>query len=134
MNYTPNYQLPQWEKTDRIMMEDFNESNQKIEAGLEEKAEILTGTYIGNGAATRSINLGFQPKALYLCEQNGAAGYISGARYICGGLALPGHPIINTSQGNYVAVEITSTGFTLHHDEYRAVNTNGGRYHYLVLR
>lgn len=31
MNYTENYQLNQWEETDRVLMEDFNADNQKIE-------------------------------------------------------------------------------------------------------
>lgn len=34
MNYTPNYHLPQWVKSDRIMMEDFNAMNGSIENGL----------------------------------------------------------------------------------------------------
>ena len=34
MNYTQNYQLPQWVETDRIMMDDFNDSYQKLEAAL----------------------------------------------------------------------------------------------------
>ena len=45
MKQTSNYQLNQWEKTDRILMEDFNEDNRKIDEALaEEKAarETLT--------------------------------------------------------------------------------------------
>ena len=34
MKKTTNYQLNQWEKTDRIMMEDFNTDNQKLETAL----------------------------------------------------------------------------------------------------
>ena len=34
MKQTQNYQLSQWEKTDRIQMEDFNGDNAKIEAAL----------------------------------------------------------------------------------------------------
>ena len=34
MNYTTNYHLPQWVKTDRIMMDDFNQMCADIEAGL----------------------------------------------------------------------------------------------------
>ena len=40
-NQTPNYALNQWERDDRILMEDFNEDNAKIDtalAGLEETA------------------------------------------------------------------------------------------------
>ena len=34
MNQTPNYQLNQWDKSDRIMMEDFNADNAKLDAAL----------------------------------------------------------------------------------------------------
>ena len=34
MKKTTNYQLNQWEKSDRIMMEDFNADNRNIEAAL----------------------------------------------------------------------------------------------------
>ena len=39
MNYTQNYQLNQWEASDRVLREDFNRDNQKIDAVL---AEIKT--------------------------------------------------------------------------------------------
>ena len=45
MNYTENYQLPQWEKTDRIMMEDFNEAMLKLDGA----PRIFIGTYKGTG-------------------------------------------------------------------------------------
>ena len=35
MNKTANFQLTQWEKTDRIMMEDFNRDNAAIDAALQ---------------------------------------------------------------------------------------------------
>ena len=35
MNYTQNYQLPQWAESDRILMDDFNDSYQKIDAALQ---------------------------------------------------------------------------------------------------
>ena len=34
MNHTTNYQLSQWETTDRILMSDFNADNAKIDAAL----------------------------------------------------------------------------------------------------
>lgn len=37
MNKTPNYGLNQWEPADRILMEDFNADNTKIEAALDGK-------------------------------------------------------------------------------------------------
>ena len=41
-NHTPNYQLSQWERDDRILMEDFNADNAKIDAALAAQAETLT--------------------------------------------------------------------------------------------
>ena len=34
MNYTQNYQLNQWEASDRVLREDFNSDNRKIDAAL----------------------------------------------------------------------------------------------------
>ena len=39
MNYTENYHPPQWVKSDRIMMEDFNQMCADIEAGLSQTAQ-----------------------------------------------------------------------------------------------
>ena len=66
MNQTTNYQLSQWESTDRILMSDFNSDNAKLdealkshddelaalEANLEEKGNcaVLVTTYNGSGA------------------------------------------------------------------------------------
>ena len=43
MNQTANYQLSQWEASDRILMSDFNADNAKIDAALEVQAEAITG-------------------------------------------------------------------------------------------
>lgn len=37
MNKTANFQLTQWEKTDRIMMEDFNRDNAGHRRGAEKQ-------------------------------------------------------------------------------------------------
>ena len=63
MNKTANFQLTQWEKTDRIMMEDFNRDNAAIDTALKANADgvaalqtalascgnckIVYGTYTG---------------------------------------------------------------------------------------
>ena len=39
MNKTANFQLTQWEKTDRIMMEDFNRDNAAIDTALKGNAD-----------------------------------------------------------------------------------------------
>ena len=65
MNKTANFQLTQWEKTDRIMMEDFNRDNAAIDTALKSNADgvaalqtalanagncsIAISSYTGNG-------------------------------------------------------------------------------------
>ena len=65
MNKTANFQLTQWEKTDRILMEEFNSDNEKIDTALKSNADgvaalqtalascgnckIVYGTYTGTG-------------------------------------------------------------------------------------
>ena len=65
MKQTSNYQLNQWEKTDRILMEDFNGDNAKVDAALKAldtnvnaaavaltkcgNCQIYTTSYSGNG-------------------------------------------------------------------------------------
>ena len=58
MNQTQNYQLSQWESTDRILMSDFNSDNAKLDEALKEhddalntkgNCQIWTTSYIGTG-------------------------------------------------------------------------------------
>ena len=65
-NHTPNYQLSQWEKTDQVLMDDFNADNAAIDAALKAGADARTAlsgqlakkgncrirshVYVGNGA------------------------------------------------------------------------------------
>lgn len=48
MKQTSNYQLNQWEMTDRIQMEDFNRDNEKVDAALAATAQqaALAGTQL----------------------------------------------------------------------------------------
>ena len=43
MNYTSKYRLPQWEKSDRILMDDFNQAMNSIEAGIARTAQDAAG-------------------------------------------------------------------------------------------
>ena len=41
LNQTANYQLNQWESTDRILMADFNSDNSKIDAALKAQSDAI---------------------------------------------------------------------------------------------
>ena len=58
MAETGNYQLKQWESTDRILMEDFNADNAKVDQALGALAatvagcgncNVVYGSYVGTG-------------------------------------------------------------------------------------
>ena len=121
MNYTENYQLPQWEKTDRIMMEDFNDSNQKIEVALSEKSCVICGTYTGNGAAEREINLGGRPKAVLVGVMN-ASGVNSGYNIYN---AVAGDGWNQTFMNSYIPLTVTDNGFKV---VYRLIPESYGIY------
>lgn len=135
MNYTKNYHLPQWVKSDRIMMEDFNAMNSSIENGLTQtaakadtaaqtanaaavKADTLpyvVGSYTGNGG-DMSFNVGFRPSFLIvsgLRERVDALGDC-GAEDFC---VLTAGTAINKR------VQFTGTGFVL-----RAQSSEFNRY------
>ena len=67
MTKTTNYQLPKWEKTDRIQMSDFNDMTATLDAALAAKSRVITGTYTGTGNDANcrvDVALGFRPKAV----------------------------------------------------------------------
>ena len=55
MTKTTNYQLNQWEKSDRILMDDFNADNQKIYTALAARnCRFYTTSYTGDGELTKT--------------------------------------------------------------------------------
>ena len=130
---TANYQLNQWEASDDFLRTDFNEDNAKIDAALALKCEVIVGSYIGDNAKERTIELGFQPRAVYLCTQSGMAGIDNGAYYYTyGGLALADSPLISEDYGT--VMEITATGLQLTASDRCPVNRKNEVYHYFALR
>ena len=72
MTKTEIYQLPQWEATDRVLREDFNEAFAQVEASI---PRIAAGTCVGTGAYKTSyteLNVGFAPKLILIFSADGA--------------------------------------------------------------
>ena len=136
--YTSNYQLHQWEASDSFLRTDFNTDFQKIDAAIkgvetaastalalkadkteltqacgaldEAKCETLTGSYTGNGANTRTIDLGCAPRAVFVGEF----------------LAVPG------MTSNYL-LSLTASGFQVRDSLGTSTNSSGETYYYLAL-
>ena len=134
MTKTTNYQLPKWEKTDRIQMSDFNDMTAALDAALAAKSRVITGTYTGTGKDNREIALGTRPKAVLVCTEYGVM-WTSGGVY--GGLALDGTPTkARTDTGTvYSLVTITDTGFKLRQpgNSYIQGNASNTVYHYIAF-
>ena len=73
MTKTTNYQLPKWEKTDRIQMKDFNDMTATLDAALKANADAVAGcgnckietsTYTGTGTygSANPVTLTFPQK------------------------------------------------------------------------
>lgn len=80
MTETSNYQLNQWEKTDRILMEDFNADNAKVDAALkairEAGFQIISGSFEGTGdVGVREYSIGVKPKLLFVRTDNYNSSY-----------------------------------------------------------
>ena len=140
MTKTTNYQLNHWAKSDRVMMDDFNADNAKIDAALAAKSRVACGVYTGDGTASRTIDLDFTPKAvLVLSAKYLLASTDNTTRY--GGLALTGHPVYACDDTRLPAVSVTENGFivtkesiTYFSKNYAAnSNTNGDNYLYLAI-
>ena len=136
--YTSNYQLHQWEASDSFLRTDFNTDFQKIDAAIkgvetaantalalkadkteltqacgaldEAKCETLTGSYTGNGANTRTIDLGCATRAVFVGEF----------------LAVPG------MTSNYL-LSLTASGFQVRDSLGTSTNSSGETYYYLAL-
>ena len=143
MEQTANFALNQWNKNDRIMMEDFNADNAKIEAALSEtmalaqKAPFAVGkleSYDGSKAIT--VDLGRQPQMVIIGNKNGFTNIITGQSsfaYPGHAVAMPGMPGLksNYSYGTTgeTVLEVTATGFKL----YAGLSSSMKPYYYLAL-
>lgn len=82
MEQTMNYQLSQWDAEDRILREDFNADNAKIEAALSlvaEQAALVThcgncqlfyGTYTGKGSGATTLSFEKKPLMVIIMGDN----------------------------------------------------------------
>jgi hypothetical protein len=102
---------------------------------------VVAGTYTGDGAATRTINLGFTPKWVLIVNNLGYMG-TPNIKAVYGGLCLPNMPVVangSASDASKYAVQITAGGFVVgyynNNGTYNTgvnTNDNGSMYGYLA--
>ena len=96
-------------------------------SSLEGRVEVRAGSYVGDGAASKTISLGFTPKAVLVESIEGVR---AGGGMAYGGLALPNLPINLTRP----SAEIVSGGFKVYQSSYAGLNNSGACYCYLAFK
>ena len=97
---------------------------------------LVTGTYTGDGAESRLISLGFQPKSLLVMTDEGYSARPYTDDYY-GGLALPGKPVcLKTVYGTDYILTVESQGFRVYYNKSKYVFSNQKEfnYHYLAWK
>ena len=159
MEKTTNYQLPKWEKSDFIKMDDFNDAFGKLDAALKAGADAQTalqevvnavkstaesayapenkpytaGSYTGNGG-TQTIKLGFKPSFLVIADGIDSGRY-TGSHSLW--MGTPGQIVGDIAN----VLSITNTGFSVTDSRYNTsdwpalwLNTSGNAYSYIAFR
>lgn len=83
----------------------------------------VTGTYTGNGSASRSFNLGFQPSLVIVSSEYGLWDERAG-------IAIANCPVGYPD----TLLSVTSTGFTVYYDTNALTNMDGKKYFYAIWR
>lgn len=155
MNYTRNYHLPQWVKSDRVMMDDFNDAMSALETGLTNaqaaadsarsaassaastaqsaanaarQKPYAVGSYTGTGQDV-TINLGFRPSFVIVsgCKESADQNSLQPfSRYGC---VAGGNILPNT-------FTFTSSGFVVHAGQTRCprMGESGRVYDYIAFK
>ena len=117
MTKTTNYQLPKWEKTDRIQMSDFNDMTATLDAALGTIPKLAVGSYTGDGAAENTITLGFKPQLMIIYPAEAGNGNTENIT-----IMLLGDQARLSSSGNTVMVSPYYSGNVLMFDVTRLEN------------
>ena len=132
MNYTENYQLPQWVETDRIMMDDFNEAMARVDQDCG-NCRIVYGSYVGTGesrsAHPNTIITGFPPALVMISGGSFTVAFNRGNTRINAYTGSRGEPQVITWMENGISWYVSSgTG-----SPSEQLNEEGVTYYYVAL-
>ena len=104
---------------------------QALEQQIAQKCEVLIGQYNANGAASQTISLGRQPKAVFIYPAESSS--IDNGSSFYSGLAMPDCPVRYESF-NKTVLEVTETGFTVYYsDTYGIYLNRSGKFRYIAF-
>lgn len=137
MQQTTKYKLDLIEKDDVFSPDALNQNMEKVEgaiqaetAALEQRVVALEahkcylGSYVGDGASSRDIDLGFAPKALLVLLNSSATA--QDVRIFFRG--------VDVRYGDYLIMGLTENGFHVaYHGYIKTHNVSGQTYPFLAL-
>jgi hypothetical protein len=115
-----------------------------VKSELRERPRCLFGVYVGDGAESRVINLGFTPDAVEIYFEDGTQvfdTYATAQHY--GGLAIKQYPCRCSFMNNQVIFEVCEGGFKVYSwtdslsgnpDHDSRVNENGKKYYFKAYK
>lgn len=163
-NYTENFGLCQWEATDQVLREEFNQNNTRVDEALKSASELAqaaqaladsaygpdntpfaVGSYTGDGTDKRKIDLGFTPKAVFLSasssifyQRYNTYNAVSAAFAISGKNAAQNSTGIESWVSGITLLSITDGGFyvTYFRDTtfHGDLNTKDKVYYYIAMK
>ena len=114
-NYTENYGLCQWEATDQVLREEFNQDNVRIDAALESLCQavgtplqIAYGSYTGTGSVNHTVPVGFKAQLFLVFRMDGVPQR----------LMMLGNVAEFTDENGQVGRQITGSNYTVSPNEY----------------
>ena len=158
MTTTQNLHLPQWEDSDRIRRDDFNEAFDKIDAGVKAAtdaaaaaaaggAKVAAGSYVGTGTSgasnPRTLSFNFQPKIVFLIGWNHSnhLSYLPISTFLVNGFGAA--PVLQgtleasgSSNAVHTGLTVTFSGNSVSFygtHQYNHFNYSGVTYHYVAI-
>lgn len=114
-----------------------------VKSELQECTRCQFGVYVGDGAESRVINLGFTPDAVEIYREDGTQTNDTYTdKSYCGGFAIKQYPSRCQLANNQVIFEVCEGGFKVynwtytHGGNYRSsiVNTSGMKYYFKAYK
>ena len=142
-NYTSNYGLCQWEATDHVLREEFNQDNAKIDAALEAKGNcrIHVGSYVGTGTYGENnpchLEFPFRPQIIFM-DIHTTDDYNSVPQYYLFFYGAPDAYAFGESERNILTWSDTGVSWYFPNERVSEAathqfNTSGKTYRYLII-
>ena len=99
-----------------------------LETSVPQKCQLHTAGYVGNGAASRYIIIGWRPRAVLLMQH---ARYLMVGNIVSGGLITDGTPLRLDGE---ICAEVDDSGFHVYQNGNIQMNSSGAPYDFIAFR